>query len=113
MRFVTMLLGLAMIVLAGLWFFTPVLDSTYARIAPGLAQSRTTVAAATRSAQPSTTTRSAAPGASSGGSAQSAGNTIGSKALAENVMSMINLGSGILGAWFTYMSYRLQTRRRD
>lgn len=110
MRFVMMLLGLAMIILAGLWFFTPVLDSTYARVAPSIAQSRTVVAA-TRSAPPSTTTRSAAPGASST-SGQSA-TAIGSKALAENVMSMINLGSGILGAWFTYMSYRLQTRRRD
>ena len=113
MRFVMMLLGLGMIALAALWFFTPVLDSTYARIAPGIAQSRTTVTAATRAAQPSTATRSAAPGSSAPGIAQSSGASIGSKALAENVMSMINLGSGLLGAWFTYMSYRLQARRRD
>ena len=113
MRFILLLLGLAMVVLAGLWFFTPVLDATYARHAPGLAQSRVASAPTAATRGPGST-----PGAErSAGSAPSSSSTsatqITSKALAENVMSMINLGAGILGAWFTYMSYRLQSRGGD
>ena len=61
MRTVMMILGLIMIVLAGLWFFTPVLDGAYSRYTPGIAHSHNRSAAvrtpATRSATP-------APGAS-------------------------------------------------
>ena len=105
MRIVTMILGLALMVLAGLWFFTPVLDTAYSSHAPGIARSHGKSAALQTPG-----TRSASPNASTSSSSQ-----IGSKALADNVMSMINLGTGILGAWFTFMSYRLQSgsRRRE
>ena len=110
MRFITMLLGLALIALAGLWFFTPVLDSTYARHAPGIAQSHNRSAAPAAAPGGASRGPASAPSANSGSAAMQ----IGSKALADNFMSMINLGTGILGAWFTFMSYRLQARgRRD
>ena len=106
MRIVTMILGLALMVLAGLWFFTPVLDTAYSSHAPGIARSHGKSAALQTPG-----TRSAAPNAPNASSSSQ----IGSKALADNVMSMINLGTGLLGAWFTFMSYRLQSgsRRRE
>ena len=114
MRFVMMLLGLALMVMAGLWFFTPVLDATYSKHAPSYAHSRSTAP----SSAPAGATRSAAPDAKSAtrsaGSSGGSGGGISSKALADNLMSMINLGTGVLGAFFTYMSYRAQlaSRRR-
>jgi predicted cobalt transporter CbtA len=114
MRFVMMLLGLALMVMAGLWFFTPVLDATYSKHAPGYAHSRSSAP----SSAPAGATRGAAPDAKvasrSAGQSGGSGGGISSKALADNVMSMINLGTGVLGALFTYMSYRAQlaTRRR-
>ena len=112
MRYVMMLLGLVLMVMAGLWFFTPVLDSTYARHVPQYAHPQTAAkqtapAGSTRGAAPDakSTTRSPSPSAGSG-------TTISSKALADNVMSMINLGTGVLGALFTYMSYRAQVANR-
>lgn len=111
MRFVMMVLGLALMAAAGLWFFTPVLDQTYARVAPQLTTSQTV---ASRSAAPASTsaTRGAAPAAAPSATPSSSVATV-NKALAENVMSMINLGTGILGALFTFMSYRLQVRDRQ
>ena len=101
MRFLMMLVGFVLMVLAGLWFFTPVLDSTYARHAPGIAQShsRSTAPGGTRSTTPAPGTSS-----SSGQSGQSTSGQIGSKALADNFMSMINGLTGILGAVFTFLS---------
>ena len=117
MRYVMMLLGLALMLLAGLWFFTPVLDSIYARHAPGYALPHS----AAKQTAPTGTTRGAAPDAKSAtrsaGQSGGSGGGISSKALADNLMSMINLGTGVLGALFTYMSYRAQVasrrRRRD
>lgn len=118
MRYITMLLGLALVALAGLWFFTPVLDATYSRHAPGIAHSNSR-AAVPNAAAPGGATRGASPSTSQGAPSNRSGNRtdgsqIGTKALADNFMSMINLGTGILGAWFTYLSYRQNSRsRRD
>ena len=110
MRFVMMLVGLGLMVLAGLWFFTPVLDATYARHAPGIAQSHARTSATAPSG-----TRSTVPAPSSSSGQSSA--QVGSKALADNFMSMINVLTGILGAVFTFLSYRAQAsqgrRARD
>ena len=108
MRLIMMLFGLILMVLAGLWFFTPVLDSTYSRHAPSYAHPRT----AAKQAAPANATRGVAPDAKSASRSSSSGNSISSKALADNLMSMINLGTGVLGALFTYMSYRAQVSNR-
>ena len=105
MRFVIMLLGLAMLALAGLWFFTSALDPVYSRHVPHLAHAR---------AVKSTSAPASAPRSSSSApqvTQASAAGAIGSKAVTDNVMSMINLGAGIAQAYFTYMSYRLQQRQ--
>jgi hypothetical protein len=105
MRFVTMLLGLMLIALAGLWFFTPFLDSTYSRHVPGIAHSKSHSRAAAPGSAPGVQSRSATPSAPAA-SAPGAGQ-IGSKALADNFMSMVNVGTGILGAQIR------QRRERD
>jgi hypothetical protein len=113
MRLITLLFGLVLMVLAGLWFFTPVLDSTYSKHAPQYAHPRS---AAKQSGPAATSggTRGAAPEARTAQrSSGTSGGGISSKALADNVMSMINVGAGILGAWFTFMSYRMQVRDRQ
>ena len=108
MRFLLMLFGLAMIILAGLWFFTPVLDAVYVKHVPQYAQSRS--AGPGPAVTPGAGGASRSAGAPAGGSGQ-----IVSKALTDNVVSMVNLLAVIMGAWFTFMSYRLQARgsRRD
>jgi hypothetical protein len=115
MRFLAMLVGLGLMVLAGLWFFTPVLDSTYSRHVPQYANPRhaakapATGGAVTRGAAPEAARSARAPSSGAGGDP---GGSISSKALAENVLSMVNLGAGLIGAWFTYLSYRMQVRSR-
>lgn len=111
MRIVLMIVGLFLVVMAGLWFFTPVLDQTYARHAPGISHSR----GAQRASVGTSSTQNGAvrqqPSASRSSSAStSSSSVIGSKDIVDNVMSMINAGTGLLGLWFGWMSYRLQLR---
>jgi hypothetical protein len=106
MRFVLFIVGLLLMIAAGLWFFTPYLDSTYARYAPPAA-SRTAPSA------PTTTNRSAAPSAapSAGSASRAAAPRQESKFGFDNMLSVINFAAGLIGAWFTFMSYRLQRRQ--
>lgn len=109
MRFVMMVLGLGMLALAGLWFFTSALDPIYSRHVPQIAHARTFGGgSATTSSRPVGTASS--PQASKS-APQAAGSAVGSKAITDNFMSMINVGAGLAGAYFTYMSYRLQQRQ--
>jgi hypothetical protein len=108
MRFVMMLAGLALVALAGLWFFTPVLDQTYARHAPGLAHARSSGAAAPRAGAAQGGVLRQGP--SSAQKTTTAVSAIASKNILDNAMSLINAGTGLLGLWFGWMSYRLQVR---
>jgi hypothetical protein len=108
MRVVMMLFGLILVGLAGLWFFTPVLDQTYARHAPGLAHARSPQAKSTAPSGSASAPRSIPQ--ASGSSQSAAAGGIASKNVLDNVMSMINAGTGLLGLWFGWMSYRLQKR---
>ena len=110
MRFVMLLLGLGLIALAGLWFFTPVLDSTYARHLPGISQSHSRSGAP--AGAPGGQARGASPGAGAPAASSSGTVQIGSKALADNLMSIVNVATGLLGAIFTFMSYRAQVSQR-
>jgi hypothetical protein len=108
MRFLLMVLGLLLLVAAGLYFFTPVLDPVYSRHAR----------------QPQAATRSAAPQATAprpGATAtapdararpQPAPQPV-SKLSFDSVLNILNLGFGLVGAWFTYLGYRLQKRARE
>jgi hypothetical protein len=116
MRFVMLLLGLALVAMAGLWFLTPMLDHTYARHAPELSQPRSRGASgATASAPQGGVSRSQPSIRAPSGTSASSASVIASKNIVDNVMSMINAGTGLLGLWFGWMSYRLQKRdsRRD
>jgi hypothetical protein len=116
-----LMFGLVLLALAGLWFFTPVLDSTYSRHAPGVAHAHKRSGGDRSVADNPNRSRSAANQPSRGGSqpaataASTASFAIGSKAIMDNVMSMINLFMGFLGTLFTFLSYRAQVsnKRRD
>jgi zona occludens toxin (predicted ATPase) len=116
-----LIVGLVLLALAGLWFFTPVLDSTYAKHAPGIAQAHKRTANDRSAVDSQTRSRSSGNQSSRAGSqgstpaASSASFDIGSKAIMDNFMSMINLFMGFLGTLFTFLSYRAQVgnKRRD
>ncbi len=114
MRYVMMLVGLLMIAMAGLWFFTPVLDQAYARHAPQLAHARSARSVTSQSSpsQSSPVQGSVARPGPSGRpvTTTSSASAIASKNIFDNAMSMINAGTGLLGLWFGWMSYRLQRR---
>lgn len=113
MRLLMMLLGLVLVALAGLWFFTPTLDQTYSRHAPSLSQPRWARGPASTQGSSQAGPSRQQPSSRGAGPSASSASLIASKNIVDNVMSMINAGTGLLGLWFAWMSYRLQKRDRQ
>jgi hypothetical protein len=103
LRFLLLIVGLGLMAAAALWFFTPVLDPAWEQIT----QQRT--------AQPPVATAPKAPGAGTRAPATERAPTsrAPSKSAFDSIANIINIVAGIVGVWFTFLSYRLQQRHRS
>ena len=107
MRMLMLVLGLVLMVAAGLWFFTPVLDPVWSKhVGPQIRQAQKRMEGPPPSSTRDRGFEAAKP------SPQASIPIPANKFGLDSMFNVINLIAALAGAYFTFQSYRLQLRSR-